>query len=107
MPAHDLAAMKRVAIEGVIAETRHSETRRLGRGISENGIDYILKQFDIVEEYPDAFPFPALLLIGTWESNTWHIVAGFDLSNNVVHIVTVYRPDKERFEPDWRTRRIN
>ncbi len=105
MTAFDIATLKRVALHGVIAETRHSEKRRLGRRISENGVDHILKQFDIVEEYPDAFPFPALLLIGTWESNIWHVVAGFDLSNNVVHIVTVYRPGIDRFEPDWRTRR--
>jgi len=96
-----------LALNGVIAIKQHAEKRRIRREVPQEAIEYILELFDVIEFYPNAFPFPAMLLRGVWEDRTLHIVAGFDLSKQIVHVITVYEPDSEHFEPDWRTRRRN
>ena len=95
----------KVAQRGIIVMSRHAEVRRIKRGIPLEVIHQTLSKFDIVEEYPESYPLPAMLLFGLWEDSPLHIVAGFDLEREIVYIITIYMPDSEHFESDWRTRR--
>ncbi|MDP8238317.1 MAG: DUF4258 domain-containing protein [Candidatus Hatepunaea meridiana] len=96
-----------VANRGIVVMSRHAEARRLKRRVPIDAIHRILTDFNAIEEYPDSFPLPAMLLFGMCEDTPLHIVAGFDLEQEIVYIITVYIPDSEHFEPDWITRRNN
>lgn len=58
----------------------------------------------IIEQYPDSYPYPACLVLGVSTNNEYlHIVAG--CNGNVVCIVTAYFPDSDKFESDSQTRK--
>ncbi len=96
-----------IAHRGTVMMSRHAETRRLKRGVPLDAIHRIVANYDVIEEYAGSYPLSARLLFGLWEDSPLHIVAGFDLERGIVYIITVYKPDSEHFEPDWRTRRNN
>lgn len=58
----------------------------------------------IIEDYPDSYPFPSCL-IWTKVANKriLHIVVGFDGMN--IYIISVYIPDKTKFERNFKIRR--
>lgn len=64
-----------------------------------------IRNFEIIEEYPDARPFPACLLL-CWEKGKkpLHVVCGLPEHANMLIIVTVYIPSKEKW-PDYRRQR--
>ena len=84
---------------------RHALERMLGRGISRSEVREVLLRGIQIEDYPDEFPFPAGLFLGTILGRTLHVVAGLDSKNGAVYVVSVYEPDSEHFESDQRTRR--
>ena len=59
---------------------------------------------EIIEQYPDDYPFPSCLIFG------------YSVDNRIIHVVmsdegtgsrtiTVYFPDPEKWESDYRTRK--
>jgi len=58
-----------------------------------------------IEDYPDDQPFPSALFLGWIKTRPIHVVAAFDAANERAFVITVYEPDLEHFEPDFRTRR--
>ena len=77
--------------------SRHAEARRLKWRIPIEAIHINLERFDVIEEYPDSYPLPAMLLFGIWNDSPVHMVAGFDLEKEIVYIITLYKPDSEHF----------
>lgn len=57
----------------------------------------------VIEDYPDDFPLPSCLVLGFQDSKPLHVVVA--LSDSEIVIISVYRPDERRFEPDFKTRR--
>jgi len=45
------------------------------RSISDECVEHILHGGEVIEEYPDAFPFPAKLLLGWYNGRSIHVVA--------------------------------
>lgn len=59
---------------------------------------------EIIEDYPNDFPYPSCLIFGcALDGRIIHVVAGFD--GEIVHIITVYIPNLEKFHEDYKTRR--
>jgi hypothetical protein len=60
---------------------------------------------EIIENYPDDKPFPSCLIFGTtFHGDPVHSVWAYNLENRWAVLITVYRPDPQRWE-NWRTRR--
>ena len=60
---------------------------------------------EIIEDYPDGRPFPSCLVFGTTSrGNPIHSVWAYNPENRWAVLITVYRPDPQRWE-NWRTRR--
>ena len=64
-----------------------------------------IKNFEIIEEYPNAKPFPACLLL-CWlkGKDPLHLVCALPERVDMLIIVTTYIPSKEEW-PDYRRRR--
>ncbi len=84
---------------------RHVLERMIERGIQRDHVLGILREADIIEDYPDDHPYPSALFTGAVAGGPVHVVAALDPVEARVFVVTVYRPDLEHFESDFRTRR--
>jgi hypothetical protein len=75
------------------------------RGISTAEVEAVLTSGQVIEKYPTATPFPAVLMLGGVGSRPLHVVAGIEPASKTAHVITVYEPDPAVWEPDLKTRR--
>lgn len=83
---------------------KHALERMQERDISRADVISCIMNGEIIEEYPDDFPYPSCLIFG------------YSVGNNIIHtvvcnnseyigIITVYIPDTDKFENDLKTRK--
>lgn len=59
----------------------------------------------IIEDYPDDFPYPGWLIYGKMPSgDPVHSVWAYDSESRIAVLITTYRPDPERWI-DWKERK--
>jgi hypothetical protein len=83
----------------------HALERMMKRGISSKIVKQVLLKGEIIEDYPDDKPFPTALFLGWFEGEPFHVVTALDCLNGYCFVITVYRPDLNHFEADYKTRR--
>jgi hypothetical protein len=81
---------------------QHLVLRMRERSIQYEDIITAIKNGEIIEDYPEAYPFPACLILAA-NPYTLHVVCG--LGNDKLHIITVYKPDKNEWTSDFRKRK--
>ena len=79
--------------------------RMLYRNISQKELSELLVAGEVVEDYPNDFPFPSKLIFKLINNRPLHAVVAMDVEKKVLIIVTVYEPDSEKFESDFITRK--
>lgn len=75
--------------------------RRIGRDEVRN----VLEQGEVIEAYPEDRPFPSRLVLGWDESRPLHVVAARNEEENETVVITVYEPELDKWEPDFKRRR--
>jgi len=83
----------------------HALERMAKRGIATQIVKQVLLEGEIIEDYPDEKPFPAALLLGWFQREPFHVVTALDSLSGYCFVITVYRPDLDHFENDYKTRR--
>lgn len=84
--------------------TEHIALRLLKRRILRRQVIEAVMSGIIIEQYPDAYPYPACLILGyDADGNAIHVVCGYGL--NAIWMVTAYYPDLDEWEEDLKTRR--
>lgn len=87
-----------------IVITQHSRKRMSERGIVLADVMGTIKNGEIIEQYPDDFPFPSCLILGsTNDSRPLHVVAS--VNEDMIYLITAYFPDAESWEADMKTRK--
>lgn len=82
----------------------HAQERMRQRGIKQRDVRHCIVTGEVIEQYPDDFPYPSCLIFGYSENgNVLHVVASDE--GTMGRIITAYIPDTEKFEPDLKTRR--
>ncbi len=84
---------------------KHTLQRLAEREIPQAAVLAVLSSGECIEDYPDDTPYPSALFLGWIMDNPLHVVAALDMEHNWAYIITVYEPDLEHFEPDYKTRR--
>ncbi len=85
--------------------TDHADEEAQADGLSFAEIIISVLQGQIIEDYPDDKPFPSCLIYGdTFKGAPVHSVWAYNEENRWTVLITVYRPDPQRWI-DWRTRR--
>jgi hypothetical protein len=74
------------------------------RGISRMVITEVLKNGEIINEYPDDKPYPSMLILKFIGNRPIHAVVGQD-EEGKCFIITAYEPDKEIRENDFKSKR--
>lgn len=85
--------------------SRHARQRMFERKIAVGTVEYVLQRGTVIKQYPDEKPFPAYLMLGFVHDRPVHVVAADDDQANETHIITVYEPVPEKWDPDFRTRK--
>lgn len=96
--------IKRLCTKKKLKWSTHAASRMQERGIKRKDVVHCLETGEIIEDYPDDFPYPSCLIFGyNMDNRVIHIVAGCD--GEYVYIVTAYIPSLEKFEKDLKTRK--
>ena len=86
---------------------RHAQERRFERDIRLDEIRKVLKHGEIIQEHPEASPFPKYKVLGWTRYGTrpLHVVAADDEEEDVTYVITVYEPNPDRWTDDFRQKR--
>ena len=101
----DINGLKSSLGKGRIQWQRHALERIFQRGIARKDVFEVLKNGEVIEEYPDDKPWPAVLFLGWINNQPLHVVAAYSRKLKTIAIITVYEPSLDYFENDFRTRR--
>ena len=81
-------------------------TRLIQRNIALEDVKCALSGGEIIEQYPQDYPYPSCLVLGmVINKRCLHIVCG--LGNNELWLVTAYYPDVNEWSDDFKVRKGN
>lgn len=82
----------------------HCLERMQERDISRSDVLSCVLQGEIIEDYPNDYPFPSCLIFGhTIQGRVLHTVIGVD--GAAAYVITAYYPSTDKFEADLKTRK--
>src|SRR5260370_12047774 len=82
----------------------HARQPMFTRSISDECVEHIVHNGEVIEDYSHAFPFPAKLLLGWCNERPIHVVAAADSNQQLVIVITAYDPTLSRREREISTR---
>lgn len=82
----------------------HAIQRMFQRHISEDDVRHVVEHGETIEAYPQDTPYPSRLVLGWRGSRPIHVVAADNTENQETIIITVYEPDRDEWEQDFRRR---
>ncbi len=83
----------------------HAVQRMFERNIGAEDVRKVLSEGEVIEEYPDDTPYPSRLIFGWCEGRPIHVVVAINEKERSVIVVTVYEPEKEKWDADFARRR--
>ena len=95
-----LDEIRRLFRRETLIVTMHCMKRMSERGIELSEIKQAIMTGDIIEDYPDDFPYPSCLILG----RGLHVVAG--IGDGHLWLITAYLPDNDQWERDLKTRKV-
>lgn len=88
-----------------IIMTQHLVIRCREHNIRFDDIKNSILNGEIIEQYPTDFPYPSCLVLGITIKNLYlHIVTG--IGDNKLWIITAYFPSTDKWENDFKTRKV-
>ena len=82
----------------------HGQIRLSERKISVDDVIKVIDTGEIIEEYPDDFPFESCLVLGrSINERKLHVVVS--MNEGIIYLITAYYPDEDRWEADLKTRK--
>ncbi|MFW0860436.1 MAG: DUF4258 domain-containing protein [Dehalococcoidia bacterium] len=87
--------------------TKHATIIRLERGVAIAELEQALLNGEIIERYPDDKPYPSCLVLGWLASgDPLHIVCSRGNIEPALRIVTLYEPEDDLWQSDYKTRKV-
>ena len=84
----------------------HAIRRMFQRQVDVLDIRHVLETGEVIEEYLDDTPHPSRLMLGWCSGRPLHLVAADNKENQETIIITVYEPDPDKWEPDFKKRKL-
>lgn len=101
----DIVDLQKLCADDSIRWTNHVLKRLLQRSIRQADVVQAIQSGEIIEVYPDDYPYPSCLLLGTDAAgNALHVCCG--RGPNEIWMITAYHPDPEEWESDLKTRKV-
>ncbi|MBN1866658.1 DUF4258 domain-containing protein [Candidatus Sumerlaeota bacterium] len=102
--AFDIESLRAAVESRRVHWQQHALERLLERGINRDEVLRTLSKGEVIAIYSEDRPYPSCLILRV-ETEPLHVVASVDSEAGICHVITCYRPDLGRFEPDFKTRR--
>ena len=100
----DIDVLRNYYASNLVYVTEHANMRFRQRGIKAKDVRTGVMNGEIIEQYPDDYPFPSCLILGkTDNGNPIHIVMSDEGSTS--RIITAYIPDKDKWDESFKIRR--
>lgn len=100
----DIETLKGYFQKDTIFITQHAKNRCRERNIKQKDLQNCVMTGEIIEQYPDDFPFPSCLVFGYAADNRiMHAVISNEGESG--RVITAYIPDTNTFENDLKTRK--
>jgi hypothetical protein len=75
------------------------------RGISAQKVRTVVQSGTIIEDYSSEMPEPGQLILGFQGKQPFHVVTSGHPEENMATIITVYKPDSNKWSKDFKKRR--
>ena len=96
--------LRQECIAGNIKWTTHILERMQERNIEPTDVINCISNGKIIEQYPNAYPYPACLILGKNKNNLFiHVVAGY--GNSLIWVITVYEPNENEWDNEFAIRK--
>ena len=83
----------------------HAVQRMFERSISAKKISQSLQSGETIEDYSGEMPEPSRLILGFQGKRPFHVVTSENPETNEITIITVYIPDPDKWNKDFKNRR--
>ena len=84
----------------------HAAMRFRQRGLKVKNIRFAVNNGEIIEQYPDDYPFPSCLILGkTIDGKYIHVVMSDE--GKMSRIITAYYPDPNKWDDQLKVRKEN
>jgi len=74
------------------------------RRVSVDDVHAVLESGETIESYPEDHPYPSRLVLGWVGKRPLHVVVADNYAEQTMIVITVYEPDRESWEDDFRRR---
>ncbi len=102
----NMQKMKNLCTAGALRWTNHVLTRLFQRGISTSDIENAIMHGEIIESYPNDYPYPSYLVLGiAIDSKYIHVVCG--IGDTELWLITAYYPDINKWDASLKIRKEN
>lgn len=95
--------LRKLCNDNTIQITTHVLKRCRERNITLDDIIRCIMNGEIIENYPNDYPYPSALVLEYKVGNPIHVVAG--IGNNKLWIITAYFPDSNYWDNNFKTRK--
>jgi hypothetical protein len=83
----------------------HAIQRMFERNISVKRVKEVLETGETIEDYSSEMPEPSRLILGFQGKRPFHVVTSENPETNETTIITVYIPDPNKWNKDFKSRR--
>jgi len=84
----------------------HAVQRMFERRISAAKVRNALDMGETIEDYSSEMPEPSRLILGFQGKRPFHVVTSENPETNVTTIITVYIPEPDKWNKDFKVRRL-
>lgn len=99
-----LKIISQALIDDKILWSAHAERERFHDNLSVIEILDAIHSGDIIEQYDDDKPLPSCLMAGKSGNKNIHAVIGYNADTGYIRIITVYIPDPELWDKEYKRR---
>ncbi|WP_019554503.1 DUF4258 domain-containing protein [Propionispira raffinosivorans] len=100
----NIVRIRELCEAGALRWTNHILARILQRGISTEDVSHALIHGQIIESYPNDYPYPSHLVLGiSYQCIYLHVVCG--IGDSDLWLITAYYPNPTEWESDLKTRK--
>lgn len=100
----NIEVLRNYFLEDMVLVSDHAAMRLNQRDLKVKDIKAAVNSGEIIEQYPDDYPFPSCLIIGKSVDGKWiHVVMSDE--GSMSRIITAYYPDPDKWSEDFRTRK--
>ena len=83
----------------------HAIQRMFERNISAKKVSEVLQSGETIEDYSAEMSEPSQLILGFQGKRPFHVVTSENPTANEIIIITVYIPDPDKWNKDFKSRR--